>query len=185
MIARLAGMVVEKALDKVIIDVGGVGYEVYVPSHDYDALTLDEAATIYTHHVVREQAEELYGFSSLAAKQLFRLLISVNGVGPKAGISVMSLGPPEGIRNAIANADFAFIGQAAGVGKKTAERVVVDLRDKVGVASSAGLSFAVASDDALDALLALGLTLNDATAKLAEVDGGLPTEERIRLALQK
>jgi Holliday junction DNA helicase RuvA len=182
MIARLNGTVVEKSIGRVIVEVAGVGYEVFAP-HSSE-LNLGTEVKLFTYHAIRENAEELYGFPSLAAKQLFELLLSVSGVGPKAGVGIMSLGPPETIRNAIANADFTFIGQAPGVGKKTAERVVVDLRDKVGIASAAGLSFAATSDDALDALLALGLNLTDATTKLAAVDSALPTEERIRLALQ-
>ncbi len=184
MIARLSGEVVEKALGAVILEVAGVGYEVAVPQNV--ELALGDPVKLFVHHAVRETAEELYGFTTLAAKQLFELLLTVSGVGPKAGIAVMSLGDPETVRSAIANADVAYIGRASGVGKKTAERVVVDLRDKVGLPGSSGLDFAVGSgsSDALDALLALGLTLADATQKLAGVDGDLPTAERIRLALQ-
>ena len=135
MIAHIRGKITEKFGNSLIIDVAGVGYEITVPTPDFDAVMLDEEKKFFTYHSIRENAEELYGFSSLMAKKLFELLISVQGVGPKAGIAILSLAEPEEVRNAIANADTAFISKASGVGKKSAERVVVDLRDKVGIPS--------------------------------------------------
>ena len=152
---------------------------------------LDEERKFYTYHSVRENAEELYGFSSLMAKKLFELLISVQGIGPKAGMAILSLAEPEEVRNAIANADAGFISKASGVGKKSAERVIVDLRDKVGIPSKYGtteVKFKVEDgepDEALDALMALGFSLKEATAALEKIDPNLAVEERIKLALQK
>lgn len=191
MIAHIKGTVAEKFLNSVIVDVNGVGYEIALTALDYEAVNVGEEHKFYTHHAIRENAEELYGFSSLAAKKLYELLISVNGVGPKAGMSILSLASPEDVRNAIANADVVFISKASGVGKKSAERVIVDLRDKVGLPSHVGATEIVATakimenDEALDALIALGFPLKEATAALEKVDRNLPTEERIRLALKK
>lgn len=191
MIAHLIGTVTEKTDNSIIIDVHGVGYEVTLPTPDAEQFHLDDQVKIYTYHAVRENTEELYGFSTLAAKRLFELLISVNGVGPKAAISILSLGAPEEVRNAIANTDSAFIAKAAGVGKKSAERVIIDLRDKVGLPSKIGsstieLSAPIASEDeALDALIALGFPLKEATAALSTVDPSLSVEERIKLALKQ
>ena len=191
MIARLSGKIVEKFGNSVIVDVAGVGYEVMVPTLDFEGAMLDEERKFFTYHAVRENAEELYGFSTLVAKKIFEMLISVQGIGPKAGIAILSLAEAEEVRNAIANADAAFIAKASGVGKKSAERVIVNLRDKVGAPSKYGASeakyakVAEASDEALDALIALGFPLNEATAALAEVDVSLPVEERIKLALKK
>ena len=174
-----------------IIDVNGVGYELMVSSMDFEACNLGEERKFYTYHQVRENAEELYGFSTLAAKKIFELLISVQGIGPKAGMAILSLAEPEEVRNAIANADVKFVSKAAGVGKKSAERVIVDLRDKVGIPSHYGATDIVDggvtpnSDEALDALIALGFPLKEATAALEKVDKSLPVEERIRLALKK
>ena len=140
--------------------------------------------------IISEMAEELYGFSALAAKKIFELLISVNGVGPKAAMAILSLGSPEEVRNAIANADTAFVSKASGVGKKSAERVIVDLRDKVGLPSKYGTADIIGatrideSDEALDALMALGFPLKEATDALAKVDKTLSTEERIKQALK-
>lgn len=190
MIAHLRGKIEEKFGNFLILDVNGVGYEITVPTPDFEACTLGEERKFYTYHQVRENAEELYGFSSLAAKKIFELLISVQGIGPKAGIAILSLAEAEEVRNAIANADVAFISKASGVGKKSAERVIVDLRDKVGIPSHYGATetkFATAvaaNDEALDALIALGFPLKEATAALEKVDPSLSVEERVRLALR-
>ena len=191
MIAHLIGTITEKTDNSVIVDVHGVGYEVTLPNPDAEQLHLDDQVKIYTYHAVRENAEELYGFSTLAAKRLFELLLSVNSIGPKAAISILSLGAPEEVRNAIANTDSAFIAKAAGVGKKSAERVIIDLRDKVGLPSKIGSSTIelsapiTAEDEALDALIALGFPLKEATTALSAVDPSLSVEERIKSALKQ
>ena len=190
MIAHVFGTVAEKFNDSIVVDTGGVGYEIYVAASDFERFSVGGEAKIYTYHHVREQAEELFGFSSLAAKKLFQLLITVQGVGPKAALAILSLGEAEIVRNAIANADHAFIQKAAGVGKKTAERVVVDLSDKVGVPAAydrADLLLQTSSntaDEALEALVALGYTLADAARALEGVDPALPTAERVTRALR-
>lgn len=188
MIAHVSGVVAEKFGGSVIVDVSGIGYEVAVPLGDFEAVTLDETVKFYTYHHVREQAEELFGFSSLAAKKLFELLITVQGVGPKAALAILSLGPAEQVRNAIANGDVAFVTKAAGVGKKSAERVIVDLADKVGLPTHYEKTAAQAelntNDEALEALMALGYTLADATKALEDVDRTLPTSQRVREALK-
>lgn len=191
MIAHLSGVIAEKfGAGSVVIDVHGVGYEVSVAAGDFEAVSLGQDAKFYTYHHVREQAEELFGFSSLAAKKLFEMLITVQGVGPKAALAVLSLGDAEQVRNAIANSDAGFIQKAVGVGKKTAERVVVDLSDKVGVpaaydrADSLPQTLSNTADEALEALVALGYTLADAARALEGVDPALPTAERVTRALR-
>lgn len=195
MIAHLAGVVTEKLASSIIIDVHDIGYELIIPTSEIENLNLQDKVKYYTYHAVRENSEELYGFSSLSGKRLFEMLISVNGVGPKAAIAILSLAPSETVRNAIANADSSFIAKAAGIGKKSAERIIVDLRDRVGAPStygSADLSTPFSTttstppkDEALDALIALGFQLKEASIALAEVDPNLPVEERIKLALKK
>ena len=191
MIAHVFGKVAEKFNGSLVIDVHGVGYEVSVATNDFDAVVLDQEVKFYTYHHVREQAEELFGFSSLAAKKLFEMLITVQGVGPKAALAILSLGDDEQVRNAIANADSGFVQKATGVGKKTAERVVVDLSDKVGLPTHYGRTEAPlqtelnTSDEALEALMALGYTLADATKALENVDINLPTSQRVTEALKE
>lgn len=191
MIAHVKGVVAEKFAGSVVIDVHGIGYEVAVPLGDYEAVTLDVETKFYTHHHVREQAEELFGFSTLAAKKLFELLITVQGVGPKAALAILGLGDAEAVRNAIASDDSSFIQKATGVGKKTAERVAVDLRDKVGVPTHYGRKDAPVqteldtNDEALEALMALGYNLADATKALEGIDPTLPTAKRVTQALKQ
>jgi Holliday junction DNA helicase RuvA len=188
MIAHVQGVVAEKFGSSVIVDVHDVGYEVQVPAGDFDHALLGEQIKFFTYHHIREQSQELFGFSSLAAKKLFELLITVQGVGPKAALAILSVGSSEEVRNAIAQSDTAYIAKASGVGKKTAERVVVDLSDKVGlavtVAHSSGVAATPAGDEALEALMALGYTLNDAMAALESVPKDIATAERVRQALR-
>ncbi|MBQ6394130.1 Holliday junction branch migration protein RuvA [Candidatus Saccharibacteria bacterium] len=191
MIAHIKGKVAEKFENSIIVDVHGVGYELTVSQIDFDAANLDDEMKFYTYHHIRENSEELFGFSTLAAKKIFEMLISVQGIGPKAAINILSLAPAEEVRNAIANADSAFVSKASGVGKKSAERVIVDLRDKVGIPSHYGATDVVGvkttvaeNDEALDALIALGFPLKEATAALEKVDTSLSVEDRIREALK-
>lgn len=191
MIAHVKGVVTEKMLTSVIVDVQGVGYEVNVAAGDYDQATLNDEIKFYTYHHIREQSQELFGFSSLAAKKLFELLITVQGVGPKAAMAILSLGDSEVVRNAIANGDGAFVAKASGVGKRIAERVIVDLADKVGLplrydTTNTGVSQVVAhADEALEALMALGYNLADATRALEGVPTDLSTADRVTQALKQ
>lgn len=190
MIAHIEGEVSEKFLNSIIVDVHGIGYEIGLSQIDAEATNVGERKKFYTYHAIRENAEDLYGFSSLMAKKIFELLISVNGVGPKAAMAILSLATPEEVRNAIANADTVFVSKASGVGKKSAERVIVDLKDKVGLPTKYGatevkIAIVPEDDEALDALMALGFPLKEATEALAKVDVNLSVEERIRLALKQ
>ena len=188
MIAHISGKIVEKFAGSIIVDVAGVGYEVIVPTNEFERAVLGDDIKFYTYHNITDRSQELFGFSSLAAKKLFELLITVQGIGPRAGIAIMSLGETEDVRNSIACEDAKFIQKASGVGKKSAERVILDLKDKVGMAilkhNSVGTNISLASDEALEALIALGFNLNDATKALEQIPRDLPTEERITLALK-
>lgn len=190
MIAHVHGKVAEKFASAIIVDVAGVGYEVQVALGDFENANLDADVKFYTYHQVSENAENLYGFSTLAAKKLFELLITVQGVGPKAALAILSLGQTEQVRNAIANSDSAYVQKATGVGKKTAERVVVDLSDKVGLPTHYGRDNEPiqtelnTADEALEALMALGYNLADASKALENIDPKLPVQDRIRLALK-
>jgi len=189
MIAHVSGEVVEKTGSALIIDVGGIGYEVLVASGDFEGSLLGEKVKLYTHDHLRENAHDLFGFSSLTAKRLFELLISVSGVGPKMGLAILSLGNAEGVRSAIAMGDSAFVQRASGVGKRIAERIAVDLKDKVGAPGTAltpnSPVSGVSSDDAVTALLALGYSLQDANEALAGIDMSLNAQARIKEALKR
>lgn len=189
MIAHVAGEVVEKTENAIIIDVGGLGYEVQVASGDFESAVLGEQVKLYTHDHLRENAHDLFGFSSLVAKRLFQMLTSVSGVGPKMALAILSLGEVESIRSAIALGDSAFIQRASGVGKRIAERVTVDLRDKVGLPGAQPVvgvlqHSSMRQDDAQDALLALGYGLPQINEALANIDATLDVQTRIKEALK-
>jgi len=192
MIATLTGKVAEKISDIVVIDVNGVGYGILVTTEDYGLLGTGNTAKVYIHEHIRENSHDLFGFVNLDTKQLFEQLLDVNGVGPKMALSVLSIGSANEVRRAIAGGDLKFIQQANGVGKRVAERVVVDLKDKVGLVgvdlSATGMlqsDALVQQDEAAQALIALGFQPADAAAALKNVDPLLPTEERVTLALRQ
>jgi Holliday junction DNA helicase RuvA len=189
MISRLRGEVIEHEDARVIVDCGGVGYGVQVCYDEQQQLTSGSKCDLYIAEQIKEDAHELYGFSSKSRKQLFGLLISVNGVGPKAGMAILNIGSEGQVRSAIASGDIKFISAAKGVGKKVAERAVVDLKNKVGLQASDGavdfLSDSVASDEAVEALTALGYSSQDSVELLRGIDTKLSTSERIKQALKR
>lgn len=191
MIATLSGVVSEKLSDIVVLDVQGVGYGLLVTAEDYGKLAVAEPAKLYVYEHIREQAHDLFGFTDLDTKALFELLLGVTGVGPKMALSMLSIGSAREMRQAIAAGDVKFIQQASGVGKRLAERVVVELKDKVGLIGveleSSGLlqgEESLMKDEAVQALVTLGYTPSDASRSLSKIDPKLSTEERIRLALK-
>lgn len=188
MIAHVAGEVVEKTNDALIIDVGGLGYEVQVASGDFEAARLGENSKFYTYDHLRETSHDLFGFSNLASKRLFEMLISVSGVGPKMALAILSLGDIESIRSSIALSDHAFVQRASGVGKRLAERIIVDLKDKIGAAGAVQINSyqttGITNDEALDALIALGYNLQQANQALSSIDPRLDLQTRVKTALQ-
>jgi Holliday junction DNA helicase RuvA len=191
MIATLTGTVAEKIADIVVLDVRGVGYGLLVTNEDYGNLASGTDAKLYVYEHIREQAHDLFGFLTLDTKALFEQLLGVNGVGPKMALNVLSIGSSSEVRAAIAGGDTKFIQGAQGVGKRVAERIVVDLKDKVGLEGidlhSTGMLQAQPTsgkDEALDALVSLGFTPADANVALQHVPADLSTEERIKLALK-
>lgn len=191
MIATLNGMVTEKLLDYIVLEVNGLGYGLLVPLEDYAKLVIGDQARLYVYEHLRETTHDLYGFTKVDTKHLFEQLLAVNGVGPKMALSILGVGSVESVRRAIASGDIKFIQVASGVGKRLAERVVVELKDKVGLITGAGAdSFLVGNtvaeqDEAVQALAALGYTVPDAVSALEGIDTALVTEERVRQALKE
>lgn len=138
MITFLRGKLAESLPDRAVVDVAGVGYECFIPTSTFDALPDEgEAVVLLTHFHVREQEQALYGFASADERDLFRLLIDrVSGIGPKMGLAVLSGMKVADFKNLVVNADVTALSKIKGVGKKTAERIVVELKDKVGVTAA-------------------------------------------------
>ena len=190
MIATLTGTVSEKVGDIAVVDCGGVGYGVLMSHEDFGAINSGQSVKLHIYEHIREASHDLFGFRSLLTKKMFELLLGVNGVGPKMALSILSVASLDQVKQAIAAGDTKFIAQATGVGKRVAERVVVDLKDKVGfdsdpnATSFLGDTLLGSSDEALQGLVSLGYSASDATAVLAKIDSKLPPEERIKLALK-
>jgi Holliday junction DNA helicase RuvA len=189
MIATLRGRVLERGSGRIVLDVNGVGYLLAATSSAVRMAVPDsEEITLVTHLHVREDALTLFGFGSTAERELFELLLGVSGVGPKAALAIVSGYAPDQIRRAITTSDHALFTSISGIGRKTAERVVIDLKDKVGAlpAAEPEPDVAAPADDhtaARDALVGLGMSVAEAEAALRGIDGELPVGERIRRAL--
>lgn len=189
MIATLEGKVSEKINDTIVLDVQGVGYGLNVNAEDFGSLNSGDKAKLYVYEHIREQSHDLYGFTKKDTKGLFEQLLGVNGVGPKMALNMLSIGNDSQVRQAIASGDVKFIQQTNGVGKKVAERVVIELKDKVGLASQdIGSSMFIGEsqllvDEAAQGLVSLGYTAADAAKALEGVDPKLSTEDRIKKAL--
>jgi holliday junction DNA helicase RuvA len=182
-IARLRGKVVSRSAAGIVLDVNGVGYLVAAtPSVGRLGGEGDEI-TVETHLHIRADVLQLYGFASAAERELFELLLSVSGVGPKVALGIVSGSTPEELRRAIARDDLKRFEAIPGVGRKTAQRVVLELKDKLTVADGAGPG---GRDDltARDALVELGWALVDAERALAQLEPDLPVAEQVRQALR-
>lgn len=190
MIATLEGIVSEKTLDSVVLEVGGVGYGVLVTAADSAAALQGSTTKLYIYEHIKEDTHDLYGFKSKETKQLFTQLLSVKNVGPKVALAVLDIGSAEAVRAAIAGGNVKQLQTAKGVGKRAAEQIVVELRDKVGAPvgddaeALVGRGGVDPSDEAMQGLVALGFSEADAAVALAKVDKSLPTEERIKRALK-
>ena len=191
MIASLRGRVVSSAAGATVLDVGGVGYRLATTTtaSRRAAAAGDGVVTLLTHLHVREDALLLFGFASEAERSLFEMLLGVSGVGPKAALAIVSGYDPDQIRRAVQSGDHALFTSINGIGRRTAERVVIDLKDKVGgltIPAPGGEGPAPPGDDhtaARDALVGLGMSVSEAEAALRPIDEALPVEERVRLAL--
>lgn len=191
MIATVAGRLVEADADGLVVEVGGVGLRVHASAAAVRAARdQPEAVRLHTHLVVREDALTLYGFAGHRERRLFVALLGVSGLGPAKALALLSGYPVDTLQRGIATGDLALLASVSGIGKRTAERIVVELRDKLGAAALetatvADGATAPAPDDphvqARDALVALGFAVAEAESALSEADGN--TEQRIKIAL--
>jgi holliday junction DNA helicase RuvA len=182
-IARLRGKPVARRPDGLVLDVGGVGYLVQATPSAMRRAQGGEEVSLETYLHVREDALQLYGFADVAERELFEHLLSVSGVGPKVALAIVSGSPPGELRRAIALEDTARFEAIPGIGRKTAQRVVLELKEKLGSVAAAAEPNADLA--ARDALVELGYSLIEAERALAEIDPELPPEERVRLALRR
>lgn len=183
MIGYIAGKVIEKTTGELWVDVRDVGYRVTVGNDFFSQAVKGENVELFVHTHVREDALSLYGFSSRPELELFELVISVSGVGPKIGLAVVGNNSVEAVLKAVRDADVQFFQATPGIGKKGAQRIIVDLKGKLPVMKE--LDLADVEDDAvLDALMQFGFSRQEVELSLSKLEDGLSEEERISQALK-
>lgn len=183
MIASLRGKVVARTLDGVVLDVNGVGYRIQTTLRALRKAQVAEEIALDTYLHVREDALQLYGFAEPAERELFEHFLSVSGVGPKVALAILSGSTPADLRRAIALEDITRFVAIPGIGKKTAERVVLELKEKIGQVDALGAPRELELV-ARDALVELGYSLPEAERVLATTDPEAPPEERVKQALR-
>ncbi len=191
MIARLRGAPAGAGADWLVLDVGGVGYRLSATPRAIQKADAASEVALETYLHVREDALQLYGFADAAERELFELLLAVNGVGPKVALAIVSGYSPSELRRAIVREDAALFETIPGIGRKTAQRVVLELKEKIAplvAVPGGGADAAAPGDDAhlvaREALVELGYSVAEAEKRLAEIDPDLPAAERVRLALR-
>lgn len=186
MIARLRGMVLSVKSPQVVVDAGGVGYRVTCVPSVLDTIDVGRPADIHTHLIVREDGWQLFGFASEEEVELFQMLLGVSGIGPRTALAVLSRLTPAAFRNAVARQQLDVMSRVPGVGKKTAEKIIFALKDKLGGLDLAPASPLSAMDtEIISALTALGYSIAEAQGALASIPRNEPLdlEEKIRRAL--
>lgn len=193
MITTIRGRIIQKSPTFIVIDVGGLGHKVNISMATYETLpTMDSEVFLFTELIVREDSLTLYGFSSEEERKLFNLLISVSGIGPKSGIGILSGTKQDEFRTAILTGDTAFLKKLPGVGKKTAERLIVELKDKFDnqlISTSATSNISNVTEDATLALISLGYKQASASKLVSQAVKSSnnkieKSEELIKLALK-
>lgn len=191
MIAHIQGRLVEKSPTFAVIDCNGVGYHLHISLHTYSKLGENENCKLFTELVVREDAQLLYGFSHPSERELFRLLTSVSGVGPSTAMMVLSSGDVAEIQEAIVSEDVSWFKSVKGIGPKSAQRIIIDLKDKVAKTDitfeNSNLQNNTVKEEALSALVMLGFNKNQAekvVSKILRTDAKLSVEEVIKYALK-
>lgn len=173
MIAQIKGRLVEKTPTYVVIDCNGVGYQINISLNTYSKIDADELCLLHTHLIVREDAQLLYGFKDKSERELFRMLISVSGVGSATAMMILSSLTATEIKGAISTGNVNMLKGVKGIGTKSAERIIIDLRDKIGKVEESDINFAVSNntikDEALSALIMLGFTKKPAELALNKI----------------
>lgn len=185
MIAKITGKIAFFRDNYVVLDVAGVGYKIFVTEFAMGKIAGKEEVELYTHTYVREDTLSLYGFLTLEELEMFELLISISGIGPKAGIGILSIAEPKTIRVAVISGDSSILTRVSGVGKKIAERVILELKNRITELPGDDQKTAIADSDAIEALTSLGYSVAQAREALKSVPKNIKdVSERVRAALK-
>jgi Holliday junction DNA helicase RuvA len=184
MINFLSGIIIRKTKQTITVQVGGIGYEIHLSPVHLVSLKVGDTVELFIHLRVRDDTLELYGLPTAESLDFFHMLLGVSGVGPKSALNILSLGTIDEIKNAIGRGDVTFLVKVSGIGKKTAERVVVELKEKVGEVRSNDMSGSLG--DVVDALVGLGYKVDEARATVRSLDNtGRGVEILLKEALKK
>lgn len=181
MIASVAGKIISKGLGHIVIEASGIGYQVFVVNKVITDGHVGDTIKLLTHMVVREDSQTLYGFVAPGELELFSMLISVSGIGPKMALAILSSGQVDELRTAISHGDSAIFTMISGVGQKTAERLVLELKNKIGVAAGSGEG---GSEDIINALSGLGYNMYEIRKILGKIPAQASLEEKVKEALK-
>ncbi len=182
MIAKITGTIQDILLSSIIIDVGGVGYEVFITNSEKEAIQTLQTQTFYIAENIKEDDHTLYGFLDLAGRNMYYQLTSVSGVGPKAAMSILAAHSTEEVAQAILQDNISLFSAVSGIGKKTAQRIILDLKGKL--VDEVETQTVNHEDPAYQALLSLGYKSKDATTVLKNIPLDLSTQERVKQALK-
>ena len=185
MIAQLTGEVTKKDSRGIVLDVHGVGYRVHIAKEHQEKLKVGEKVSLLTYLAVRENTLDLYGFETAEALEYFELLITVPGIGPKSALAILWLAAPDVLRRAILADDTTYLTRVSGIGRKSAEKIIVTLKDKLGRLETGESGFLADEVEALEALQALGYTLTEAREAMKHIPStAQDTGEKVRAALK-
>ena len=190
MISFLRGQVIHKANNYFILETANIGYQIFASENFLNNIKTGEEREVFTHHQIKEDASDLYGFNSVDDLELFEMLISVSGVGPKSALGVTNIATSDDIKDSIIRGDANLLTKVSGIGKKTAERLVLELKSKVvrlggGKISTLNASISLGSDE-IDALVSLGYSISEARDALNNIDSELRDSSlRVKAALKK
>ncbi|OGB74233.1 Holliday junction DNA helicase RuvA [candidate division Kazan bacterium RBG_13_50_9] len=182
MIASVVGKVIAKGSDYLVVEAGGIGYKVFVVSDVTAQTSVGDAIKLLTHMAVREDSQSLYGFLTAEELELFSMLISISGIGPRVALAILSAGRPTDLKVAISRGDSAIFTTISGVGSKTAQRVILELQSKIGVAAVDGSS--QDSEDIINALSGLGYNMYEIRKIIGKLSPQASLENKIKEALK-
>ncbi|MCB9806058.1 Holliday junction branch migration protein RuvA [Candidatus Nomurabacteria bacterium] len=185
MIAKITGKVDEVDLGSIIVDVSGIGYKVFVTNSLLSSLKVDNPISLFTYFAVRENSQDLYGFQNKEEKNFFELLLSISGIGPKSALGILNTAPIETIKEGVASGDASHLTKVSGIGRKSAEKIIVELKDKLGTIEGQEGGNLSGSGMAIEALTSLGYSERDARSVIQKIDKNLSTEEMIKEALRQ
>jgi Holliday junction DNA helicase RuvA len=186
MIAQLTGRVVFTGERYAVLEVGGVGYKIYMSVENLRLVAKEkDSVKIWTHLAVREDAMDLYGFTGKADLEFFELLIGVSGIGPRSALGILNIAPVENIKKAVSSGDSSYLTKVSGIGRKTAEKIIIELRDKLGAWTEVGSPELKEESDAMEALQSLGYSQHEARDALKKVPHNISgTGKRVKEALK-